>query len=457
MLPVHALTVSSSDREPPSHIRIWVTAGDKHHSELKSIEWQTTPDAERDHVPAVAVDPQKKFQEILGFGGAFTDATCFTFNRMQSGEREKLLHNLFDPSELGLSFCRTCVGASDYSTKAYSFDDGTEDPELKRFSIAHDQKYILPVLRQARKANPDLFLFASPWSPPGWMKANGSMLGGSMRKHFLSSYANYFLKFLKAYEADGVTINAVTVQNEVDTDQDGNMPACLWPQEYEADFVANHLGPLLTRHGVATKIWIIDHNYNLWGRAVGELETPDVAKYTSGIAWHGYVGDPKWMGRVHEYFPELPMYWTEGGPDINDPNYATDWTKWSKTITDVLTNWCRSVTAWNLALDEQGNPNIGPFHCGGLVTVDSKDGHVTYSGQYWALSQYSRHIHPGARRIESSGEIANLSHFAAINADGKIVVVLTNTGPATNVSLRAGAHKITVPLEQDSVTTFECQ
>src|SRR5262249_7606144 len=156
----------------------------------------------------------------------------------------------------------------------------------------------------------------SPWSPPGWMKANGSMLGGAMRKHYLSCYATYFLKFLKAYESEGLPINAVTVQNEVDTDQDMNMPACIWPQEYEADFVANHLGPLLEREHQSAKIWIIDHNYNLWGRAIGELETKDVARYAGGIAWHGYVGDPTWMTRVHDRFPSMPMYWTEGGPDI---------------------------------------------------------------------------------------------------------------------------------------------
>src|SRR5260370_15468448 len=146
------------------------------------------------------------------------------------------------------------------------------------------------MLRAARKANQDLFLFSSPWSPPGWFKSNGSMLGGSMRRQYMASYANYFVKFLQSYEAEGVPVQAITIQNEVDTDQDGRMPACIWPQEYEADFVRSYLGPLFERSGVKTKIWLIDHNYNLWGRAIAELDMPDVYQYSTAIACHGYFG-----------------------------------------------------------------------------------------------------------------------------------------------------------------------
>jgi len=191
----------------------------------------------------ITLNSEKKFQEILGFGAAFTDASCYLFSQLSEDSRQQLFHELFHPSELGLSVCRTCIGASDYSTEVYSFDEGEPDPDLKRFSIDHDRRYLLPALRQARKVNPELFLFSSPWSPPGWMKAaNGSMLGGSMRKKYFASYAQYFLKFLQAYAAEGVAIQAVTPQNEVDTDQDGRMPACLWGQEYEIEFVKKHLG-----------------------------------------------------------------------------------------------------------------------------------------------------------------------------------------------------------------------
>src|SRR5205807_6166372 len=161
------------------------------------------------------------------FGASFTDAACYTLNRLDPAVREKLFHELFHPSEMGLSVYRTCIGSSDYSPKVYSYDDGEEpDPDLTRFSIQHDREYILPMLREARKANPDLFLFSTPWSPPGWMKSNNSMLGGNMQRKHMSSYANYFVKFLRGYEAEGVPVQAISVQNEVDTDQDGRMPAC---------------------------------------------------------------------------------------------------------------------------------------------------------------------------------------------------------------------------------------
>src|SRR6202035_3083122 len=202
---------------------------------------------------------------------------CYLCQRMNSRDREALLAELFGPAGLRFSVARTCIGASDYSTSAYSFDDSPEpDPELSKFSVEHDRAYILPSLRSARQVNPGLFLFSSPWSPPGWMKAGGTMLGGSMRKKYFAPYAEYFVKFLQGYSAEGVKIDAVTVQNEVDTDQDGRMPAALWGQEYEIEFVKKFLGPAFERAGLDTKIWILDHNYDLMGRAMDELNDPIV-------------------------------------------------------------------------------------------------------------------------------------------------------------------------------------
>src|SRR5215469_13487460 len=269
-------------------ISVWVTDDHQRCAKRPSISWKPgSPGASGD---AITLRPEEKCQPILGFGAAFTDAACYTLNRVDPSAREKLFHQLFDPSEMGFSVCRTCIGSSDYSTKVFSYDEGEVDPGLSRFSIQQDRAYVLPILREARKANPDLFLFSSPWSPPGWMKSNGSMLGGNMHRQYMGSYANYFVKFLQAYEAEGVPVEAVTIQNEVDTDQDGRMPACIWPQEYEADFVTRHLGPLLERSGLKTKICLIDHNYKLWGRALAELETPGVRQYANAIAWHGYRG-----------------------------------------------------------------------------------------------------------------------------------------------------------------------
>ncbi len=436
---------------PEGELGVRVTAGAKRFAEEQPLKWQP---AAGPSAGAILLDPGSTYQEVLGFGAAFTDAACYTFNQLPAAARERLFHELFHPSEMGLNVCRTCIGSSDYSTKVYSFDDGDADPELRRFSIAQDRDYLLPMLRLGRQVNPGLFLFSSPWSPPGWMKAGGSMLGGCMRKSSFGVYARYLAKFLQAYEAEGVAIDAITSQNEVDTDQDGKMPACLWGQEYEIEFIAKNLGPELARNKLATKIWILDHNYDLWGRALCTLDAPGVSQYVDGVAWHGYGGSESAMTRVHEAHPDKHAYWTEGGPDYRDPAYLTDWTKWSATFAAILRNWARCIVGWNLALDEKGRPNIGPFPCGGLVTIHSQTKEITRSGQYWAFAHYSRAIRRGARRIASEGVIENVSHAAFANPDGSSAAVLTNAGPEKEVRLQLAGRMAEIALPADSVVTL---
>jgi len=431
-------------------ITIRVTGRHKRYEAQPSLAWKSEAAAE----DMIELNPAKKFQEMLGFGAAFTDAACYTFNRLDARVREGLFHELFHPSEMGLSVCRTCIGASDYSTEVFSYNEGDPDPEMKRFSIAHDQPYVLPMLRQARKQNPDLFLFSSPWSPPGWMKAGGSMLGGSMRLHAFAPYALYFVKFLQAYAAEGVPIQAVTVQNEVDTDQDARMPACLWGQEYEMGFVKNHLGPALEKTGLSTQIWILDHNYNLWGRAVAELDDPAVRKYCNAVAFHGYVGTPEQMSKFHAAYPDASLSWTEGGPDYTAPDYATDWANWGQTFTQAIRNWCRSVTGWNLALDEKGRPNIGPFPCGGMVTIHSQTKEITKSGQYWAFAHFSRNVRRGARRFESTGDVKDIEHVGFENPDGQKVLLLSNFGGAKTVALKQASKVVELPIAASSISTI---
>ncbi len=443
--------VNALPAESPGEIAVRVTGGQLRYQAAPPIAWK--PGA-KIAGSVIELNPGKKFQEILGFGAALTDASCYMFNQLPESRREKLFHELFHPSEMGLNVCRTCMGSSDYSTKVYSYDEGDPDPEMTRFSIEHDHAYVLPMLREARKSNPDLFLFSSPWSPPGWMKGDRSMLGGAMQRKYMAAYANYFVKFLQAYEAHGVPVQAVTVQNEVDTEQDGRMPACAWPQEYEMGFVKNHLGPALQKNGLATKIWILDHNYNLWGRAVAELDDPDVHKYCNAAAFHGYVGTPDQMTKFHEAYPDAQIYWTEGGPDYTSPDYATDWVKWSQTFTEVLRNWGQAITGWNLALDEKGRPNIGPFPCGGMVTIHSQTREITQSGQYWAFAHFSRTIRRGAKRFETSGNADGVSHVAFENPDGHKVLVLSNRGEATKVALSMMQTTAEVALAGDSVTTL---
>ena len=448
------LSLASTSAAPRSHapnsgeISVRVTAGTQRFAAAPPLSWQPATGSTGS---SITLEPANSFQHILGFGAAFTDASCYIFNQLPAAARNDLFGELFHPGKMGLGVCRLCMGASDYSTKVYSYDEGGPDPDLARFSIDHDREYIIPALKAARSLNPNLFLFASPWSPPAWMKVNNSMLGGLMEKKHFPVYAQYFVKFLRAYAEAGVPVNAVTIQNEVDTEQDSRMPASLWGQEYEAGFVAEHLGRALADTRLDTKIWIIDHNYNLWGRAIAELDDPEVNRYVDGVAWHGYLGEPSAMTRVHEAHPEKHMYWTEGGPSFKAPDYATDWANWATTFAGILRNWSRCVVGWNLALDEHGTPNIGPFDCGGMVTIHSKTGEVTRSGQYWAFAHYARAARPGARRIGSAGDLESVSHVAFADPGGGTAVVLTNRGPAKQVRLCLSEREVAVSLPQDSV------
>ncbi len=437
---------------PPS-IRGWVTTGEKRCNDFVVESWQASTSAKS---PDLEIDPSQRFQSILGFGGAFTDASCYLLSRMDPSQRLQLMEELLGAQGLGLSLGRTCVGASDYSRTAYTFDDSPIlDPELRNFSIAHDREYILPMLREARKVNPELFLFSTPWSPPAWMKTGNSLLGGAMRKHYFGCYAQYFVKFLEAYNAEGVTVSAVTVQNEVDTDQDGRMPAALWGQEYETAFVGQFLGPAIRDASLDTKIWLLDHNYNLWGRAIDELTDPDVFKYVDGVAWHGYVGTPDAMSKVHDAFPTKSAYWTEGGPDITAPDYASDWAKWAFTYAGILKNWARCIVAWNLVLDEKGAPNIGPFNCGGLVTVDSKTQQISRSGQYWAFAHYSKAVSRGARVVATRCNLPGVEHVAFVNLAGDYVLVLTNQGEERRIDCGFESKSLNVNLPGNSVITLQ--
>src|SRR5581483_10344076 len=199
---VNAFADDVSTRE----IGVWSTFADQRHAKQPSLAWtRGVPDQGK----VINLDPSKTYQSVLGFGAAFTDAACFTLNRLDPNARKNLFQTLFSPSGLGLSVSRICMGSSDYSTKEYSYDEGLDpDPQIQRFSIEHDRAYILPILREARAVSPDMWILASPWSPPAWMKPNKSMLGGAMRHSSLAPYSIYFEKFLDAYAAEGVKVNS---------------------------------------------------------------------------------------------------------------------------------------------------------------------------------------------------------------------------------------------------------
>jgi glucosylceramidase len=240
----------------------------------------------------------------------------------------------------------------------------------------------------------------------------------------------------------------------VDTEQDGRMPACAWPQEYEIAFVRDHLGPTLRKNNIETKIWLLDHNYNLWGRAIACLDAPGLKDFSNSIAWHGYVGTPDMMTKVTDAHPDVEMFWTEGGPDITAKDYLTDWSKWGETFSGVFRNGCRCIIGWNLALDETGKPNVGPFSCGGTVTINSATKEITRSGHFWAMNHFSRSVQRGAHKFDSDQGPAEVFHVAFENPDGKRTLIITNPGPEKTVQIAAGESTAEAGLPQDSITTL---
>ncbi|MGC1462812.1 MAG: glycoside hydrolase family 30 beta sandwich domain-containing protein [Terracidiphilus sp.] len=458
---------------PSGPVQVWSTFGDRRHASATALNWQPVSKLAED---AIVLNPGATRREVLGFGAAFTDATCWVLSQIPEEQRAALMHELFSPDEMALSVCRTCTGSSDYSRSMYSFDEGNDpDPELKRFSIDHDKAYILPTLREARKLNPDLFLFSTPWSPPAWMKFNNSMLGGTIRKSTLEPYSRYIKMFLDAYKAEGVEMNAITVQNEVDTTVDGRYPSCLLSQEDEILFVQRYLGPLLRKSGNSTRIWILDHNFNLWGRAIAELSDPQLNEYVDGVAWHGYAGDPSGMTQVHNAFPKKNTYFTEIDfaqfPSQDPMNNWADWGEWANC---VMRNWAQSLTVWNLALDEKGHPYIGhpdpedhmenwPTVGAAPLTVWNDTHKVERSGEFWMFAHFSRHVRRGAKVFETDGlgdsaaqtSTSKVSHVGFRNPDGSHVVVLANTGQQTGTQVVLGKSAVNLDLPANSVYTLQ--
>lgn len=473
--------------QAPGPITVQQSSGSKRFVQERDLHWRPVPETE---AAVITVDPSRTYQEVLGFGAAMTDAATFMINQLSPAAREKFLHELFHPSELGVNVIRICVGSSDFSTEAFSYDEGEPDPELKRFSIDRDRAYLIPQLVRARAISPELFILASPWSPPGWMKNGGSMLGGDMKPSNFHTYANYLVRYLQAYEAAGVHVNAITSQNETDTEQAERMPACAWAQEHEVIFISKHFGPALRAANLDTKIWLLDHNFNLWGRVFNTLEDPQVFKYVDGVAWHPYVGSVTAMTRIHDAYPTIHQYWTEGqfaiatrtaanrtaatpGPMTQQNTGQTDpgvldMSPWrNEQPADVaiaqggtggamaLRNWVRCVIDWNVALDQHGNPNIGPFvHGQGTTTIDSTAKEITRNPNYWVIKHYNHAARRGARVIDSQGEIGQIAHVAFLNPDGRKCLVLSNTGPQRAVQVRVSGAVAGVSLPGNSITNL---
>ena len=371
---------------------------------------------------------------FLGFGMAITGSSCYNLAKMEKNERTIFLNQLFSKNGLGLNIGRISIGSSDYSASVYSYDDVANDLELKHFSIKKDEEYIIPILQEIVAINPDIYFYASPWSPPGWMKTTSSIGGGFMIGQYVECYADYIVKFIKEYAKHGIKISALTPQNEIETDQNGTMPACLWEKEDEKKFVIS-LKKKLKENNLDVKIWILDHNFSYTNRIDELLEDSNYKNAADAIAFHYYGGAIEDSLYLKDDFA---LHFTEGGPRLYD-NYSTDFCKWAIMMSKVLNYGFKSFTGWNIMLDEFGGPNVGPFFCGGLVTRNSQSGELEFSGQYKALKHISKYVKKGALIYNVPHDSLKMKMFSfppegkiplevscVKNTDGSICYFLTN-------------------------------
>lgn len=385
----------------------------------------------------IEVEKMPHKDKFKGFGVALTGSSCYMLNSMPSDTREKFLKDIYTNDGLDLSVGRISVGSCDYSAELYSYDDVENDVELKHFSIDRDKKYIIPMIKQVLNIKNDLELFASPWSPPGWMKVGGSMCGGYMREKYIECYARYILKFLNEYEKEGINIFAVTTQNEPETDQFGRYPTCKWHPETEAKYILE-LRKKLDENKKDTQIWMHDHNFDAWYKILWCLkEYPELMQACGNVAFHYYDSCIEMTDKIKEEYPDIKFHFTEGGPRLFE-NYSTDWCKWGIMMAKALNRGFLTFAGWNLLLDENGGPNIGPFFCGGLATYNTQLKEITYSGQYRAMRHFSGFIKKNATiysaRVKGNGMSMTVypkpfveTHVcAAKNEDGSFVLQIVN-------------------------------
>ena len=439
-------------------MQAWVTTADR--SKLLHREPDVRFTAADSALPVIAVDERTTYQRMIGFGAAFTDASVWLMRHRQSpAQREALLQDLFGPGGVGFSFARVTMGASDFSLRHYSYDDvpnGEADPTLAHFSVDADRADKLPVIRRALAINPRLFLVASPWSAPAWMKTTGSLVKGTLRPDAYAPFAQYFVQFVQAYAAAGVPVGAVTIQNEPHFEPE-NYPGMRLDPPQRAAIVGGYLGPAFAKAGLTTQIWDWDHNWDQPQSPLGVLADSVARRYVQGVAWHCYAGDVAAQSAVHDAYPDKDAYFTECSGGDWAPNFA-DNLKWTVAtlVIGATRDWARGVAMWNLALDEHDGPHLGGCgNCRGVVTIDSATGADTRNVDYYALGHASKFVRPGAVRVASTTDVQGLQSVAFRNDDGSVALVVVNGAPAERAfAVRDAARAFAYTLPTGAVATF---
>jgi len=441
-------------------IEAWITAPDRSTLFGKQPEKISFTNAARGGGVPIVIDEQHTMQTIDGFGFALTGGSAELMMKMSKPEREKLLKDLFstDDGAIGVSYIRVSIGASDLNSFVFSYNDlpeGKTDFELAKFDLGQDKKDVIPVLKEILAINSGILIMGSPWSPPVWMKTNGKVKAGSLKKECYDVYARYFVKYIQEMKKEGITIDAITIQNE--PINANNTPSMRMNAAEQTVFIRDHLGPALKSAGLPTKIVLFDHNLDRPDYALTVLRDPEAAQYVNGSGFHHYGGDMSAMTLVHNARPDKHIYFTEQmvveRPGDNTIAIAA---QVKRMIIGVTQNWSRNVILWNFAADPNNKPHTddgGCPMCQGAVTLDGDK--VSRNIAYYVIAHASKFVRPGSVRIASTNRGDQSVTLTSDEEQRETVRVATveNTTAPPNVAFRTPDNKIVLIVANDTYST----
>jgi glucosylceramidase len=406
----------------------------------------------------VDVNDMAQFQSMDGFGVALTGGSAQLLMKMDSAKRAALLKELLSTGGdgIGVSYLRLSIGASDMNDHVFSYDDlpdGQTDPDVKKFDLGQDKQDVIPVMKGILAIDPSIKILGSPWSAPAWMKTNGKVKGGNLKPEFYDAFATYFVKYVQGMKAEGITIDAITVENEPLNPK--NTPSMVVFANEEDEFIGKHLGPSFAKAGIKTKILLYDHNPDVTSYPLSILGDAEASKYVDGTAFHLYGGDASALTPVHDAYPNKNLYLTEQSVNSRPNGPFGIAVAVARVPIGSTRNWSKNVLFWNLAADPQNGPHTndgGCTGCSGAITIDGDK--VTRNLAYYALAHFSKFVPAGSIRIQSS-EAEQLSTVAFLRPDGKVALVTANVGNFDKAfRVRYHGKAFTTALPSESVATY---
>lgn len=439
-----------------NEVDVWVTTGDQASKLLKQTSVLAFTQSPNNY-PVIAIDSSTIYQNIDGFGFTLTGGSAMLLGQMSSFSRENILQEMFGCAgeQACISYLRLSMGASDLDDRVFSYNDlpaGQEDLNLTSFSLSRDTIHLIPILKEILKIQPGIKFMASPWSPPVWMKSNGSSIGGNLLSKYNDVYADYFVKYLKSMENNGIKIDAVTIQNE--PQHGGNNPSLVMSAGEQAQFIKKHLGPKFRSAGLNTKIIIWDHNCDRPEYPVSILNDSEAKSFIDGSAFHLYAGDISALSQVHNAHPDKNLYFTEQWTGANG-SFDGD-LQWhvKNVVIGSMRNWSKVALEWNLASDPLFDPHTpgGCTQCKGALTINKNI--VTKNVGYYIIAHASRFVPTGSVRIESN-TISNVHQVVFLTPKGKkVMLALNETYKSEIFNIQYKGKKVLVSMQAHSVATF---